>query len=402
MAVVVGKGYKPKKDRYENPMAAGHPMQASPSMENKPIISDVPLAEPTGRPTSVQGNMYSPNYSNSSVNITGSYKPVYQPNRNGYTPSDRVNSYYEQLTTLEGERPDPFESRYEDEIQSVLDNILNRKPFDINTDKNYNQLYGQYRENYMTQADKAGRDAAANIATLSGGYGSSYAGIVGSQASDNIMQGLNDKNIELMNLAYGMYSDDRADRYNQLGALTGLDNTDYSRYRDEVSDYYNDRNYLASRYGTEYANDYGAYADELANDKWLQQFEYQKQMDAEELALRKEAAAREAEEWALRKQQMQQQIAKGGSRGSGSSRGSSKGSKKNNGELTPLSDFELAVAIRNGADTAEIYDLMNSTYSTTLDDITEEERLQNALYIERQLNHYYDTHPNEYKKKNKK
>ena len=214
-----------------------------------------------------------------------------------YTMGDEVKNYQGQLKALENKPIDPYQSKYTPQINSILDGIMNRKSFDLKSDNNYKALYDTMRENYMNQGQKAMRDTIASASALSGGYGNSYAQTVGSQAYDNYLHNLNAKNMELMNLAYGMYSDDRANDYNKLQALTGLDNTDYARYRDTVGDYMNDRDYLAGRYNTEYGNDYRKFADDreqannernfayqqsqdrLAQENLMRQFAYQKLLD---------------------------------------------------------------------------------------------------------------------------
>jgi hypothetical protein len=106
------------------------------------------------------------------------------------------------------------------------------------------------------------------------------------------MEGLNDQNINLMNLAYQMYSDDRANDYNKLSAFQGEDATQYGRYRndmadwesdrafgynqyrDSVSDWQNDRNYYANQYFNSYGNDRSAYDTDRNFDYTVEQNEY--------------------------------------------------------------------------------------------------------------------------------
>lgn len=199
-----------------------------------------------------------------------------------YTPSDTVNDYRGRLGNYEDAKKPEWQSRYEPAIQSILDGILNQKGFNLNDDANYQTLYNQYAQSYMNQGNRAMRDTLGNAAALTGGYGSTAAQAAASQAYDNYMSQLNDQNIQLMNLAYGMYQDELANRYNQLGAVTGLDNTDYGRYRDDVSDFYTDRDYWANRLQQEYANDYGKYRDTV-ND-YMQNRNYLADMAAQAYA----------------------------------------------------------------------------------------------------------------------
>ena len=106
-----------------------------------------------------------------------------------------------------------------------------------------------------------------------GGYGSTAATAAAGQAYDRAMEGLNDNNIALMQLAYQMDQANNADRYNQLGAVTGLDNSDYARYRDTVGDWQTDRNYFANQYQNMYGNDWQKYAFDTQLDWDKYQFQ---------------------------------------------------------------------------------------------------------------------------------
>lgn len=179
--------------------------------------------------------------------------------RPAFNPGDDTEDYYDMMKDVEGNRPDPFQSRYEGAIQSILDGIMNRKSFDVSTDSNYNNLYNLYAQQYQAQANRGMRDTMGAMQAATGGYGSTAATAAAGQAYDRAMEGLNDRNLQLMQLAYQMYGDETADRYNQLGAVTGLDNTDYARYRDTVGDWQADRAYAANQYQNFFNNDLGQY-----------------------------------------------------------------------------------------------------------------------------------------------
>ena len=191
------------------------------------------------------------------------YEPfTYDP----FKTSDLTNSYFSKMQEAEAAKPADYESKYEGAIQSILDGIMNRKSFDMNNDANYQALYNQYAQQYQAQADRAMRESLGNAAALSGGYGSTAATAAAGQAYDRAMEGLNNNNLALMQLAYQMYQDEGNNAYNQLGAVTGLENTDYARYRDAVGDYQNDRAYYANQYQNMYGNDWNKYAFETNMD----------------------------------------------------------------------------------------------------------------------------------------
>lgn len=202
-----------------------------------------------------------------------------------YQRSDRVNEYYEKTRNLERNKPDEFESKYEGQISDILDNILNRPKFSYTSeDMTNDDLYKMYRDQYMRQGNLAMRDTMGNAASLTGGYGNTYASAAGQQAYDNYVSMLNDKALDFYDRAYQRYNDEGQNLYNQMNVVTGLDNTDYQRYRDTVNDYYNDLNYYNGRYNQEYGYDYGQYQDQVAADQWAQEFAFQKQQAAQEQA----------------------------------------------------------------------------------------------------------------------
>lgn len=194
-----------------------------------------------------------------------------------FTPSSLTTSYLNSMRDAEGNRPDDYEaperpaayqSKYESTINELLDTIKNRKAFDVTNDANYNALYDQYAERYTANAQRAMNDAMASANAATGGYGSTYGQAVGQQAYDRTMEGLNDQNMALMNLAYQIYEGDRANDYNKLSAFQGEDATQYGRYRDTIADWENDRNFNYNMYRdnmSDWQNDRNYYANQYWN-----------------------------------------------------------------------------------------------------------------------------------------
>lgn len=199
-----------------------------------------------------------------------------------FQPSEVTTHYKTRMLETEDDEPGPYNSMYQDTINSILDTINNRQPFNIDNDANYQKLYTQNKERYQAQADRAMRDTMASANAATGGYGSTYGQAVAQQAYDRTMEGLNDQNMSLMNLALQIYNDETANNYKKLQAYQGQDNTMYSRYRDDVNDWQNDRAYNASQYWNSFQNDrsaydtdrafaYGVDKDELTRDDALYQ-----------------------------------------------------------------------------------------------------------------------------------
>lgn len=326
------------------------------------IITPVDQPEP---PKAIITPVTDPNASSTSHSYSGSSSisgpgssggAGSRPRREAYSPSDRVSDYYDKVQDLEANEPGAFKSQYSDQIDSILNGILNREEFEYNL--NEDKLYEYYRDAYMRQGQKAMKDTIGAASALSGGYGSSYAQTVGSQAYDQYLAGLNDKVPELYQLAYQKYLNEGAEMYNQLGAMQNLDNIDYSRYRDEVNDYFVNRDYYNNRYNQEYGYDYGAYQDALAQMNWEDQFNYQQSQDAlaqqnwkEQFEYQKAQDALAQQNWQAefdyRKQQDALNMALKRARAAGGGRSKGKSEKENESRYRGTSGKYAANGVAN-------------------------------------------------------
>lgn len=237
---------------------------------------------------------------------------------NKYTPSNRVNDYADKLEDLENSRPGDFSSRYDEQIQNIINTIQNRPQFDQGQVYD-SDLYKQYREQYIQQGNKAMRDTMGNAAALTGGYGSTYATAAGQQANDAYLSQLGDKTMDIFDRVYNQYLNEGQELYNQLGMYNNQDSIDYGRYRDTVGDYYNDLNYYSNRYNTEYANDFGEYQTDQSAQQWAEQYAYQKTQDALAQSNWREQFDYQKEQDALQYALAQQRAARSGGGGSGKS-----------------------------------------------------------------------------------
>ena len=180
----------------------------------------------------------------------------------GYSPSGAVSQAKAYLQQVQSRRPGAYQSRWDAELDSLYDQITNRKPFQY--DLNQDALYQQYKEQYQRLGRTAMQDTMGQAASLTGGYGSTYAEQVGQQAYNAYLQSLNNIVPELYDRAYGRYQDEGQDLYNRYGIVSDRESMDYSKYRDTVSDYYNDLADARSAYDSEWNKDYTQWADQLS------------------------------------------------------------------------------------------------------------------------------------------
>lgn len=212
----------------------------------------------------------------------------------GYTASKDVLNAQKLKTQAEEAVKNYGDFNYKNQAayDDAMNAILNRKGFTY--DVNGDALYQQYKDNYMRQGKLAMQDTMAQAASLTGGYGNSYATSVGNQAYQGYLAQLNDVIPELYNLAlnaynaegdrlntnYNLLATDRdaeramyTDKYNQLVADRGYYSDNYNNaYTQDYSKWTDNRNYDTSQYWNEYNAGYQAERDAIADAQWQKQF----------------------------------------------------------------------------------------------------------------------------------
>lgn len=336
------------------------------------------------------GNKYPARKYSQSQQVTdayNAYKARLSRMPDDYSESDEVEARREQLKNVEENRPDPFKSKYEAQISGLLDQIYNQKKFSYTgKDLKNDDLYQMYAQRYTDSARRAMQDTMANAQAQSGGYGSSYAAQVAQQSYDNTMTGLNDKVMDFRDRAYQMYRDDQANRYNQLQAFQGQDNTDYGRYRDTVTDWQNDRNYflnalngerthdlnvynantsnywngtnhLAGQYNADRSADMGVYKMDTDNENFDREMSMKEEQWAKEYAMKKEAQDLDNELARLNIEKTKQALSgmvAGGSRGGGGGR---------RGRRGRAGKQKATVTKGDGLPTINVFDALDSVAS---------------------------------------
>lgn len=201
-----------------------------------------------------------------------------------YQQSETVNQAQQALQQHQQAKPGEYQSQYQQQMNDLLSKYQNRKPFqyDINADAMYQQMV----DRYVQQGRQAMMDTMGQAATLTGGYGNSYAQIAGQQAYQDYLKGANDMLPQFYQMALDRYQNEGDQILNQYNMLSGQEDSAYSRYIDQVNRYYSDldrlqgvydseRDYDYGRFQNDQAFDYGAYTDE-------QNRQYQLDRDAAE------------------------------------------------------------------------------------------------------------------------
>ena len=199
-----------------------------------------------------------------------------------YEASDAVKQAEAMLQAQINKKPGEYQSSWQNQLDEIMDQILNRKPFEY--DLNGDALYQQYKDQAVQQGRMAMMDTMGQAAAMAGGYGSSYAQSVGQQAYQGHLQSLNDVIPELYQLALNKYTQDGQNLLDQYAMVGAREDQAYGRYRDSVSDYYTELDRLTDSYRYERDADYGQWSDgrdfaygqerdKIADEQWQKEFE---------------------------------------------------------------------------------------------------------------------------------
>lgn len=208
---------------------------------------------------------------------TPSTATSYQNNRPTYAQSQAVTDAWNAVNQQQANAPAAYQSQYGDQIQSLLNQMLNRPSFsyDFATDP----MYQQYKETYQQQGKQASKDAMGQATALSGGYGNSYAQSVGQQTNQQYLSKLNDVIPELREAAYQKYQDEGTTLNNNIGTLQNQESALYQKYRDNVSDYNTELNFLYNAASDMSEQEYNHYQNDVSAWEADRAYWYQKAQD---------------------------------------------------------------------------------------------------------------------------
>ncbi len=128
--------------------------------------------------------------------------------------------------------PTQYSSKYYDQMDAILRDLnLDKFKFDLNGE----ELYQQYKDQYLRNGRLAMMDTMGQAAGLTGGYGSTYSQNAGQQAYQGYVNDLNNVVPDVYNAAYTRWRDSISDKLNQYKLLADADNRDYTRWADEES-----------------------------------------------------------------------------------------------------------------------------------------------------------------------
>lgn len=175
----------------------------------------------------------------------------------GYQPSEDVAAARAYRDSVAAMQPGEYDSGFEDQLQALYDQIEGREAFSYDPEED--EAYRRYARLYAAQGAAAMEDTMGQAASLTGGYGSSYAQAVGQQAYDRYLGELAALVPELRQAALAEYRQEGqalTDRYNMLNQQ---EKAGYDRWQDTVAQWQRALSEAQSSYEDVSAQDEKAY-----------------------------------------------------------------------------------------------------------------------------------------------
>ncbi len=151
----------------------------------------------------------------------------------GYQPSEDVTAARAYRDSVAAMQPEGYASGFEEQLQALYDQIAGREAFSYDPEED--EAYRRYARLYAAQGAAAMEDTMGQAASLTGGYGSSYAQTAGQQAYDRYLGELAALVPELRQAALAEYRQEGqalTDRYNLLNQR---ESAAYDRWQDTVT-----------------------------------------------------------------------------------------------------------------------------------------------------------------------
>ena len=198
------------------------------------LLSAAAVQEPQLTPTA-QGTFVTAAESTPRAEVTAGTARRLRELEQGYTPSDEVTAARAYRDSVAAMEPGAYQSRFEEKLQELYDQIAGREAFDYDPEED--EAYRRYAKLYAAKGAAAMEDTLGKAASLTGGYGSSYAQSAGQQVYNGYLQELAALVPELRQAALAEYRQEGQALADQYSMLSQREKNDYARYQNERADW---------------------------------------------------------------------------------------------------------------------------------------------------------------------
>ena len=182
------------------------------------------------------------------------------------------NNRTESMQPFTYESAPEYVNRYQAQIDSLTDEILNRPEFSY--DPETDPRYQSFRKEYQREGQRATADTMGQYAAMTGGMPSTAATVAAQQAGNYYAAQMADRIPELYQLAYSMYQDEGDNMRLNMDMLTALEQGDYNKYLNLLSQYNTDRNFAYGVYSDDWNRNYQLDRDDINDQRYDMEWNY--------------------------------------------------------------------------------------------------------------------------------
>ena len=182
------------------------------------------------------------------------------------------NNRTESMQPFTYESAPEYVNRYQAQIDSLTDEILNRPEFSY--DPETDPRYQSFRKEYQREGQRATADTMGQYAAMTGGMPSTAATVAAQQAGNYYAAQMADRIPELYQLAYSMYQDEGDNMRLNMDMLTALEQGDYNKYLNLLNQYNTDRNFSYGVYSDNWNRNYQLDRDDISDSRYDMEWNY--------------------------------------------------------------------------------------------------------------------------------
>lgn len=197
--------------------------------------------------------------------------------------SERTKKREKELEAARAKAPAAWTGgNYKDALDAALDSLLKRESFSY--DPGNDPLYKATLDRYQTMGKRAMEDTMGRAATLTGGYGNSYAATAGAQAYGDLIAAAGEEIPDLYAMAADRYNTEGQALYDQYALLSDRYGAEYDAFLAENEAWQAELDRLADALEASRDQDYKEYRDSVKDSQWQAEFEEDKRRYEEEKA----------------------------------------------------------------------------------------------------------------------
>lgn len=246
--------------------------------EDKKKKQQVPASVPSQQGAASAGSAVNTTPSRESEKVSSPATTPAATKNNAFAPSASVtaaNNYLQQI------RDGGYNRQWSKTLDSLVNEYMGRGAFEY--DPQSDAMWQQAKSEGLRQGQLAMRDATAQAAALSGGYGNSYAATVGNQVYQQAVADTMALQPQYIQAAYERYKEGGDELLQRASLAESMDDAAWNRYMTELGLAQDEADRLYQReyaeFNDQWSRDYKTERDAVEDQRYADSIAYEKERD---------------------------------------------------------------------------------------------------------------------------